>query len=120
MSFSSRLIHSLAIVTPSDTGEDAFGQGDGLGSVTVLVPGLVQPRSAREMALINEGGPGVSDHVIFLLPQELSQAAYIRFDPDDGRRYEVHGIRSFEYGGSPHLEVDARLVGQPETVGAGS
>jgi hypothetical protein len=117
MSLAGLLTHPLAIVTPTtpvpgsatDWNQPVPGTPE-----TVVVDGLVQPKSAREMALTTQGGAPVSDHVIFLLPRRVSQAAYIRDEPDTGRRFDVVGVRSFEYGTEPHLEVDCRLVGQPE------
>ena len=122
MSFSDRLIHSLAIVTPVP----AIGSGDEYGHsvpgapTTEYVYGLVQPRRASEIAAITQAGEPFSDHLIFLESITLSQAAYIRDEPNTGRRFEIVGIRSFEFGMSPHLEVDARLVGNPEGPGVGS
>lgn len=119
MSFAARLIHRLAIVSPTvEATFDEYNHSVPGDPVVVEVAGLVQPKSVREMPLVDQGGAMVADHTIFLLPQPLSSGAYIRFVPDDGDRYEIRGIRSFEFGRSPHLEVDARRVatGIPETV----
>lgn len=113
MSFASRLVHSLAIVTPTTAADgdlDDYGQPVAGEPTVVTCRGLVQPKSAREVAQTNQAGAMVADHTIFLLPQTLSGAAYIRFDPDDGDRYEITGIRSFDFGTAPHLEVDARRI----------
>lgn len=121
MSFASRLIHALVIVTPTDSGdEDEHGQPVAGDPIETAVAGLIQPRSAREVAQTSQAGPEIATHVAYLLPQELSGAAWIRFEPDDGRRYEITGIRRYEFGGSPHLEVDCRLVTSDELVLAGS
>lgn len=119
MPIADRLIHRLAIVTPTrDVSEntDEYGQPLPGEPETVLVRGLVQPKSAREVALTSQAGAEVADHVIFLARQELSPAAYIRFDPDDGDRYEITGIRDFHFGTDPHLEVDCRRVVSPALV----
>lgn len=117
MSLAALLVHPLAIVTPT-TGSPAsasdWNQPTHGTPETVFVHGLVQPRTAREMALTTQEGAPVSDYTIFLLPRRLSGSAYIRDEPDTGRRFEVQGVRSYEYGTTPHLEVDCRLVGQPE------
>ena len=73
------------------------------------VPGLVQPKSAKELAQLSQGGPVSSDHTIFLMPTDLRESDRIRFDPDDGRRYEVVGVRDAA-GWGHHLEVDATMV----------
>lgn len=119
--FGSKLIHRLAIVTPVDTGsEDVYGQPVAGTPDIEYVDGLVQPKTAREVALVSQSGAPYSDHTIFLADRVVSQSAYIRDDPDNGRRFEIVGIRSYEFGIAPHLEVDARLVGSPlgPTVGS--
>lgn len=132
MAFASLLAHRLAIVTPVVFGDptdaddlDTYGQPQADAPTVSLVRGLVQPKSAREMAMTTQAGTEVSDHTIFLLPRQLSGAAYIA-DADDlgvlagGRRFHITGVRSFEFGRSPHLEVDCRLVGSTEGPTVGS
>jgi hypothetical protein len=119
MSFLARLIHDLAIVTPTDdVGEDVDEYGQPVPGVatTVLTPGLIQPKTAREVAQISQGGPALSDHTIFLQPQAVSTLAYIRYEPDDGDRYQVVGVRYFNFGRTPHLEVDAKRILSPALV----
>lgn len=113
MSFGDRLIHTLAIVTAtSDSGEESDDYGHPLpGEPTILeVAGLIQPKTAREVALTSQGGAEVGAYTIFLNRQDLAGVAYIRFEPDDGDRYEITGVRDFNFGRAPHLEVDARRV----------
>src|SRR5512144_2422479 len=111
MPIGDRLIHSLTIVTPSTTGAvDEYGQPVAGDPTTVNVPGLIQPKTAREIALISQAGAQLSDHVVFLQPQALSNAAYIRTNPDDGDRFEIVGIRYFNFGRDPHLEVDCKRL----------
>lgn len=116
MPFATRLIHDLAIVTPThevsgdldDYGQPIAGEPD-----VDLVSGLVQPATARrnrEVALTSQAGALVADYVVFLQRRDLSNAAYIRFHPDNGDRYEIVGIRDYNFGRSPHLEVDCRRV----------
>jgi hypothetical protein len=112
MPFADRLIHPLNIVRQpwDDANRDEHGQPTpGVPSVTA-VSGLVQPKSAKEVANITQAGAAVSDHVIFLPVVDLIAADAIEHDPDDGRRYEIVGVREFAFGSSPHLEVDARMV----------
>lgn len=122
MSFAGLLVHPLAIVTPAITDPDVvddYGQPVAGSPTTELVNGMVQPRTHREVLLASQGGAEVGDHVIFLLPRRINGAAYIA-DADGsgelegGRRFEIVGIRSFEFGSVPHLEVDVRLVGSTE------
>ena len=120
MSFASRLIHSLAIVEPTTTGVlDDYGQPVASDPVVTLVAGLLQPiYRGREVPLTTQGGAELSSHRVYLLPQALSADAYIRFEPDDGDRYQVVDIKSFEFGHSPHLEVECKLIRSTATVGS--
>lgn len=118
MSFRSQLVHRLALVAPTDSGElDADGmpvQGD---QAVTPVRGLVQPKAiladARDRALGGEAGPLIGSHVVFLELMTIPAGAWISDNPDDvdaGRRYNVVGVRRYEFGSSPHLEVDVQLV----------
>ena len=114
MSFRARLIHDLAIVTPTvgvEDDVDEYGQPvEGEPDVD-FVSGLIQPKSTREVALISQAGAALSDHTIFLaLTATVETRSYVRFEPDTGERFEVTGIRTFDFGRSPHLEVDARRI----------
>lgn len=115
MTFSDRLIHSLLIVRHTVVVDgsgnpvlDSYGQPTTTDSSTA-VKGLVQPKSAREVALISNAGVTVTDHTIYLLPTSVTPADVITFDPDDGRRYQITGVRDAA-GISHHLEIDAQKV----------
>lgn len=114
MPIGDRLIHSLTIVTPTDdvgTATDEYGQPIEGIPTTLNVSGLIQPKSAREIALISQAGAQVSDHIVFLpTGTAIKSASYVRYATDDGDRYEVTGIRDFNFGQDPHLEVDCRRV----------
>lgn len=119
----SRLVHSLAIVTPThDVADDVDEYGQPIaGDPTVeTVRGLVQPLSAREVAQMNQAGPEIATHRVFLLRRTLSPSAYIRFDPDEGDRYEITGIRDYRSGQSPHLEVEVRRIVSDSLVTSGT
>ena len=122
MSLRGLLRHQLAIVTPGvpdiDNLDDAGFPVVGDPTV-VLVPGLVQPRDAREITSPYNSGAELTDYIIFLEMMDLSATAYIT-DADDsgpldgGRRFQINGIQPFAYGRDPHLEVLATLVGSSE------
>jgi hypothetical protein len=44
-----------------------------------------------------------------MLPTDVRAADLITFDPDDGRAYEIKGVRDAA-GIGHHLEIDARMV----------
>lgn len=117
MSFASLLTHKLAVVAPTVPDPDDLDERgypvEGTPATTV-VNGLVQARTAREMAAFQQAGSEISTHVIFLEPMSLDHAAYIRDEPDTGRRFQITGVRHKDYGTVPHLEVDAQLVGSTE------
>lgn len=123
MAFADRLVHALAIVTPTTDGtDDDYGQPTEADPVIDVVVGLVQPvtqrRPGETPSSINAGAQ-LSDHTIYLAPRTLSAAAFIRYEPDDGDRYEIVGIRDYNFGREPHLEVDCRRVrGTALTVGS--
>lgn len=117
MSYASLLTHPLALVaptTPDVDDVDEYGHPLPGTPETTLVSGLVQPRKASEASTISQAGPELSDHVIFLLPQTIPPGAYIRDEPDAGRRFDIVGVRAFAYGSVPHLEVDVKMVGSTE------
>lgn len=110
--------HALTItrVTYDDTlaGRDDEGQPTAT-EATAAVYGLVQPRRVREVEDTRSAGAEVSDHVVFL-PAGTDVIHADAIDWGD-RRLQVTGVRSFEFGGLAHLEVDARLVtSTPVTV----
>jgi len=117
MSFSARLIHDLTLVVPRHgIGDDDYGQPEtGLPQETPL-RGLVQPKTARELALPSQAGAEIGDHTIYLTPRDIPTGAWFR--DADGRRLDVTGVRRFEFGRSPHLEIDARAVTSDEEAGS--
>ena len=119
MSFGGRLIHTLTHVrTPRDMGDvDDYNQPEDGTPVETSVRGLVQPRAASEMLDYRSAGSEVADHVIFLAPMDLDPADSFLYA---GERYQISGIRSFLFGRTPHLEVDARRVVPAAVIEAAS
>jgi hypothetical protein len=126
VSFRSQLVHSLALVAPTDAGTiDADGQPVAGDPIVTAVPGLIQPQSvlarARDRALEGEAGPRIGSHVIFLELVDIPAGAWISDNPADvdaGQRYDITGVRRYEFGGTPHLEIDAQLVTSEQLVAA--
>ena len=77
----------------------------------------LQPKDAREMALVSQAGAGVGDWTIFTFPIDLEGADAIWHDQGDcpmtddlpHLRFEITGIRNAA-GLGHHLEIDARAV----------
>lgn len=117
------LVHDLALVTPTSDGTyDDYGQPVAGDPIVVLLAGLVQPIGGRERPQVNQAGPEMWDHRIFLgLRADPAPGAYLRFEPDDGVRYEVVGTDRFDFGNLPHLEVRCRrIASQSRDVVSGS
>lgn len=116
MSLASRLRHTVTILRVSDGDEDERGVAQQTWEVLATVRAWVQPRSrrtasVREQTDRTQGGPVVSEHTIFMLPTDIRSADLLRMEPDDGRRFEITGIRNAG-GRDRHLEIDAQVVGR--------
>jgi head-tail adaptor len=123
-------VHSLSIERPygvdgidvdSDTDLDEYGQPTRSFTELAAVPGLIQPKTAREIALASQAGAAIGNHTIFLGRQDLTTADRIRDVTEDqaGPVYQVIGVRDFNFGGLPHLEVDAvRIASADVAVGS--
>lgn len=118
MSFAARLIHPLTLNVPHITAAgDEYGQPVAAAVEEIELRGLVQPKDVREVALVSEAGAEIGDHTIFLTPRDIPTGSW--FVNARGERLDVRGVRRFEFGRSPHLEIDARLVrSEPETEGS--
>lgn len=117
----SKFIHALVIerIEYDEDDLDEANQPSPQTPTSTSVRGLVQPKATvSEADDYRSAGTQVSDHTIFLpIGTELRHADAIL---QGERRYNVTGIRRFEYGGLAHLEVDARLVTSTEPLVVGS
>jgi hypothetical protein len=110
MSFAARLVHTITIerTTLNDTDpDDSYGQPEG-ATTQLTTKGLIQPKRAEEMVDALSAGAMVADHTIFLQPQLLYGSDVIL--DTEGQRYRITGIRSYEMGRTPHIEVDAMAI----------
>ena len=107
MSFDSRLLHTLVIQRASAGAVDEYNQPTQTWANLLEVRGLVQPKSVREVAQLNQAGAVTSTHTIFLRPTDLQEADRI---VANGNTYQVTGVRD-PAGLGHHYEVDATLVG---------
>jgi hypothetical protein len=123
------LNHVVHLERDVDSGtEDEYGHSTTIPSVGEDFRASIQPKSAREVALISQAGAPIGDWTIFLLPRDVDTADKIVHDsstcpireaadlPD--ATFELTGVRNAA-GVGHHLEVDARLVGTVAAV-AGS
>ena len=109
MSFDGLLIHRLAIERATSGAPDEYGQPSRTYATLATFRGRLEPKSAREVAQLSQAGAVISDHTLFARPRDLREADRIRFDPADGRLFEITGIRDMA-GAGHHLTVDLTLV----------
>lgn len=110
MSFDSQLLHTLTIERATDGAVDEYNQPSRAWATLSEVPGLVQPKSAREIAQLNQAGAVVSTYSIYLRPTAIQPSDRVRVT-DDGVAgvYEIDGVLN-QAGRLHHLKADARLV----------
>ena len=109
MSFDRLLIHTLAVERATSGALVAYGQPSRTFAALATFRGRLEPKSAREVAALHGAGAVVSDHTLRTRPRDLREADRIRFDPADGRLFEITGIRDMA-GAGHHLTVDLTLV----------
>lgn len=109
MSLDDRLLHTLTVMRRVETASlDAYSQPVASAAAVAVVPGLVQPRSAREVALASQGGASVGDHVAYLRP--LAGLTTRDWLVVGGTRYDILSV-SDAGGIGHHLELGLRRVG---------
>jgi head-tail adaptor len=109
MSFDSRLVHRLAIERSTAGAVDDQNMPAQTWSTLAEVAGLIQPKSARETAQLNQAGVVVSTHTIYLRPTDITEADRIRAITGPPGTYQLDGIRDAA-GLGHHLEIDAQMV----------
>lgn len=86
---------------------DGYLQPTVAPTTVATVIGLIQPRTAREIALQSQAGAVVSDHAIYALPNAaLTSDAWIECE---GVRYDILTISDVA-GAGRFVEVSARKV----------
>ena len=108
MSFDALLRHTLVVKRNAATGVlDDYGQPVTAETTVATVAGLVQPRSAREVALASQAGVVIGQHVGYLRALAgLTTADWLEVG---GVRYDVVSIA--DAGGiGHHLELGLRRV----------
>jgi len=104
----SKFIHTITRVRKTHTGAlDEYGQPVESTPDETDFKGLVQPQGAREGTDSRSGAAEIADHVIFTPVMDLSHTDALVYGDD---RFEILGIRRFEFGHLAHFEVTARRV----------
>lgn len=116
MSFDSLLNRTCAIERPYAVLDidaaptfDDYGQPiRGYASVTEEVPCAIQLLGGQEVPLVSDAGTVIYDHMIFMRPNDLTEADRIH-RTDTGDVFEV--VSQGDAGGrGNHLQVRAKLV----------
>lgn len=110
MSFDSQLLHTLVIERATDGPVDDYNQPSRVWATLSEVAALIQPKTARELAQLNQAGAVVSTFSIYLRPTEIQPSDRVR-SSDDGvaGSYEIDGVLN-QAGRDHHLKLDAHMV----------
>lgn len=109
MSIQSRYRHTLVVKRMVATGAvDDYGQPVTAETTVATVPGLIQPRRAREVALASQAGVVLGEHTGYIDPLPgLGTDCWVEVD---GVRYDVLSMP--DAGGvGHHLELGLQRVG---------
>lgn len=103
MSFDALLRHTLVVKRNAATGTvDEYGQPVTVETTVATVAGRIEPKSAREVALLSQAGAVVSTHTGFLRPVAgLDTGCWIE---SGGVRYDITGMPDAA-GAVHHLEL---------------
>lgn len=111
MPLTDRMTHRLAIVTPTVIADyDDYNQPIPGPPRVELVNGFLYPMSANERAQVNQAGAVVASHNVIFPMREIPEAGWIRFEPDDGDRYDITGTDEHNYGSTPLVVVHLNRV----------
>lgn len=108
MSLAGLYRHTLTVkrATPGGT-VDAYGQPVTATTTVATVRGLVQPRSAREVALASQAGAAIGDHAAYIDPLAgIDTQCWVEVD---GHRYDIVSVADAA-GRGHHLEIGLRRV----------
>ena len=108
MSFDRLLVHTLAIERATAGAVDDYNQPAQAWATIATVKALIQPKSGRELAQVNEAGPVSGEYRVFMLPTDVTEGDHlVRQTPAEV--YEI-GFVADAAGIGHHLELDATRV----------
>lgn len=103
MGFDDRLLHMLVVKRMAATAAtDDYGQPVMAETTVTTVKGLVQPRSAREVALASQAGAAIGTHVGYMRP--LAGLTTHDWIEHGGVRYDIVSVPDAA-GLGHHLEL---------------
>lgn len=102
--------HVLVIERATPGAADDYNQPTRTYATLATVPGLIQPKTAREVAQGNEAGAVVSTHTAYLRPTDVQPSDRLRIAAGGmAGTYQIDGVRNAA-GLGHHLEIDCRQV----------
>lgn len=112
MSFDALLNRQLTVkrMAPSGSVDDWGNPVAGEVTIASGVPGALQQRTAREMALASQAGIDIGDWVGFMRPLAgIDSGCWI--EDEGSQRYDIVGTPVDAGGRGHHLELGLRRVG---------
>lgn len=117
-------VHSVVIERPFGVDDNADMEADvdeygqpirEYDTSFATVAALIQPKTAREEALVSQGGADIGDHTIYMLRRDITTRDRLLdiTSGSSGARYEIVGIRDYYFGALAHLAIDAKRVSSP-------
>jgi len=103
------LPHTVTIERATKGSLDDRGVAAQTWATLVTVAAWVQPKSARELAQLSQGGPVAATHTVYLWPSDITAGDRFVWE---GTTYQLDGIRDAA-GIAHHLECDAHTVEVP-------
>ena len=101
------LPHTITIERATDGAADDRGVPAQTWATLETARAWVQPKSAKELGQLSQGGPVVSTHSIYVDPNaDVNEDDRIDYG---SQTYQIDGIRD-EAGLGHHFKIDAHLV----------
>jgi hypothetical protein len=101
-----KLHHTVQIQRGTPGAVDDYNHPSRTFATIGTVQALIQPKDGREVALLNEAGPGRGRYRVFMYPTDVLEGDHL-----------VHGDEVYELtfiadagGAGHHLEIDAERV----------
>lgn len=108
MSFASRLIHTVAIERATDGAVDDYNNPSRTFAAIATVGALIQPKSGRELAQLNDAGRVRGEYRVFMPITDVTEGDHlVRQTPAEV--YEITFVADAA-GVGHHLELDANRV----------
>jgi head-tail adaptor len=100
-------LHHTVIINRATAGTlDDYGQPSQTYAQLAVVRALIQPKSGRELALLNEAGPVRGKYRVFMYPTDVTEGDQLIHDDEV---YELTFVADAG-GAGHHIEADAERI----------